>query len=684
MTDSPLDAVSSAEAPVTPGEAPGMAPSLPDNPQFVANLAAFETHSPELHAQLSRLTEPLSELVLLPGGGVDMSLQGQLFYGADAIEFTETQLKTYLAKPLRLFFNEPDPVAIEGVSGDFCRDLCARMEAEGIDLDRESVGQSSQFTIVFGVGLGFQIEPLIRRTDCRVLLLVEPTLENIFHSMSVVDWAGIFVEAKENGREIVFIVKDDVEATVTAARDFIRSRNPALLDGIYVYPHYRNTVLEAAQERFQRELFLHLSGLGFFEDELRMMANACSNLGQKETMVVNRQMPVHDTPVFILGSGPSIDKDLDFIKENRDRAILMSIGTGLRGLLAHGIKPDYHVELENEFTTAYTTGLVAEEFDISGITLVSSYATQKQVTDKFDEVFFYFRERTSSSMLFGDGIKHISPAGPTVANTAIASVIRFGFKNVYLFGVDMGSKDRDLYHSSGSVYGRGVLDEFELPHTPIPGNFGGTAFAENILIWSRHSLENMLRAHPYVHCINCSDGARIAHAVPKLTRTLELMGKPLDRDGTKQQIREDISVFSEGRRRQSWYLPLRASEVRVAIDAAYDCLDRAAAKDDPGLEWVHEMATFLRYDMSHERRVALSFLYGSVLLILGCSWWYDRRLAEADRRADFRRIVIAEVRRSFERMDKRLQQLYQEVDGYFNGDVDVIEAPRETTWVDRG
>ena len=78
----------------------------------------------------------------------------------------------------------------------------------------------------------------------------------------------------------------------------------------------------------------------------------------------------------------------------------------------------------------------------------------------------------------------------------------------------MGSKDQSLYHSSGSVYGKGVLDEPELPSTPIPGNFGGTAYAENILIWSRHSLENMLGAHGYVECTNCSDGARIEHCDP--------------------------------------------------------------------------------------------------------------------------------------------------------------------------
>ena len=421
MMDSSLEAIDGTEVDATPG----VEPSLPDNPLFVANLVAFATYASDLHAQLSRLTDPASALVLLPGGGVDMSLQGQLFYGADAVEGTESQLQAFLANPRRLYFGEPDPEKISGEAGEFCIRLCAQMKADGFAFDQNTVGTDSYFTIVFGAGLSLHIEPLIAHTDCRVLLIVEPTLENIFHSLSVVDWAEIFAEADKNGREIIFIVKDDVEGIIATARNAIRGRNPALLDGIYVYPHYGNTVLEAARARFERDLFLNLSGLGFFEDELRMMANTCANLGREQTMVINRQMPVHDTPLFILGSGPSIDKDLEFIKENRDRAVLMSIGTGLRGLLANGIKPDYHVELENEFNTAYIIRLVAEEFDLSGITLIGSYSIQKRVADQFDETFFYFRERTSSTMLFGDGVQQITPAGPTVANTAMATAIRF-------------------------------------------------------------------------------------------------------------------------------------------------------------------------------------------------------------------------------------------------------------------
>ncbi|MHA1564502.1 MAG: motility associated factor glycosyltransferase family protein [Alphaproteobacteria bacterium] len=679
MIESSLDAIDSAET----AAAPIVEPSLPDTPLFVANLVAFATYAPDLHAQLARMTSPASKLILLPGGGVDMSLQGQLFYGADAIEGTEAQLQAFLANPRRLYFGEPDPMNLAGAAGEFCKSLCAQMKADGIEIDRATVGTDAHFTIVFGAGLGFHIEPLIAHTDCRVLLIIEPTLENIFHSLSVVDWAEIFAEAHKSGREILFIIKDDVEGIITTARNAIRARNPALLDGIYVYWHYSNSVLEAARERFERDLFLNLSGLGFFEDELRMMANACANLGQEQTMVINRQMPVHETPLFILGSGPSIDKDLDFIKENRDRAVLMSIGTGLRGLLAKGIKPDYHVELENEFNTAYIVGLVAEEFDVSGITLIGSYSIQKKVVDQFDEAFFYFRERASSTMLFGDGFQQISPAGPTVANTAMATAIRFGFKNIYLFGVDMGSKDQSLYHCSGSVYGEGVLDEPELPHIPIPGNFGGTAYAENILIWSRHSLENMLGAHGYVRCINCSDGARMKNATPALARTIEL-SEEVDHEVVKQQIRSGVSVLSEGRRRQSWYLPLRGSEMRVVIDAAYDCLDRAAAKADPDLDWVHELASSLRYEAGTARSAALSFFYGSVLLMLGSSWWYDRRLVDANQRVSFRKTVIVELRKTLEYMDKRVGQLYQEIEDYFNGEIEIIEAPHEQEWPDRG
>ena len=65
----------------------------------------------------------------------------------------------------------------------------------------------------------------------------------------------------------------------------------------------------------------------------------------------------------------------------------------------------------------------------------------------------------------------------------------------------LATVDQGDYHSRHSVYGDGSFKEVlgEQPRVPVPGNFGGTAYAEGILDWSRQMLENFVRFCPHIH-----------------------------------------------------------------------------------------------------------------------------------------------------------------------------------------
>ena len=109
-------------------------------------------------------------------------------------------------------------------------------------------------------------------------------------------------------------------------------------------------------------------------------------------------------------------------------------------LLNHGIRPDFHVELENGVGTLEMMAATAEAHDLSGITLIASVTVQPAMVPYFDKCIHFFRERVSSTELFSGPFSILQPAGPTVANTALICGIRMGFRELYLFGVDMGSK----------------------------------------------------------------------------------------------------------------------------------------------------------------------------------------------------------------------------------------------------
>ncbi|MDH3738288.1 MAG: DUF115 domain-containing protein, partial [Alphaproteobacteria bacterium] len=351
-------------------------PAADSSAFFADNLAAFREFAPQLHARLAQVRTLHSRLFIDEDGEIDIALGDRRLYGEDAVAFTQRQVDTYITGPERRFIETLAFDGMDGLEGRYKRALSSAIEDAKVDLASRRVDPSSHFTIVFGLGLGFHIDPLIAFTGCAEIIVVEPSFENLYHSLSVIDWRALFEQAAQAECAIHLVFDKDQDAIASHLRSLIRLGNPALIDGVYIYQHYGSSLLTEAHQAFNRDFSLHILGLGFFEDELLMMANAVGNLRKEKVRVLTAQQLPRPEPVFICGSGPSIDADLQVIAAQRDRAIVVSMGSGLRTLLAHGIRPDMHVETENQPENAANIERAAAEFGLSGITLLGAATVQ--------------------------------------------------------------------------------------------------------------------------------------------------------------------------------------------------------------------------------------------------------------------------------------------------------------------
>ena len=628
---------------------------------FQANLEAFKRWAPRLHGRLAAVKAPNSQLVVDPAGRVDMSFLGQGFYRGDATADTTKQIDRYFAKPQRQTISEPNPDNLAGSCGDLCIALTDRLAEEGIAYDGANAPEDSEFLLVFGVGLGLHVEPLIERTAPRLVVLIEPNLEFIYHSLFVVDWQAVLEAAEVAGRKISFVVEREPTAIANKVAQTLRANNPALLDGLYLYSHYPSVILEQAKDRIRQHMFLALAGLGFFEDELVMTRNAAANLARAPVGILSDYHAVRPESVFIVGSGPSVQADLDFIAAHAGRAVVISIGTGLRVLLNRGIRPDFHVELENALPTVRHLSEIAATFGLEGITLIASATVQPAVPEMFEDRILFFREVVSSSALFGGFFQILKPAGPTVANTALIAAIRLGFREIYAFGVDMGSKAEGRFHADGSVYSTGLIDDYATATLSFPGNFGGQASGEAILNWSRSVLENVLVSHRSVRLYNCSDGVRIAGARPKVARAIELPADAIDGAALKRNIAGALRVFTAKLLQDMWDGDTRLAEVEAVFDRLEAALLAAGDDPDQGIGWIHELFEIVGR-AGEESAVTKAYLTGTTLLIIGCVRWYDRRLSDAGARTRYREIAAQLVLETFRDLRRQLSELIGETD----------------------
>ncbi|NNE84245.1 MAG: motility associated factor glycosyltransferase family protein [Alphaproteobacteria bacterium] len=645
-----------------------------ESPFFAANMAAFREHAPQLHARLAQVRATHSRLFIDENGEIDIILGDLRFYSEDAVAYTQRQIDAYFEAPKRRFIDDLLFDGEVGLESRYKLALSAVLEAESVNLAERRVDQASHFTIVLGLGLGLHLDPLIAYTSCVELIIVEPNFDNLYHSLFVIDWCALFEQAALDGRAIHVVIEKDQASISSHLRKLISLGNPALIDGLYVYQHYESGLLKETHQAFHRELSLHIQGLGFFEDELVMMANAVGNLKKQNIRILSSQQLPREEPVFICGSGPSIDGDLDVIAAQRDRAIVVSIGSGLRTLLAHDIRPDMHVETENHPTNAANIERAAAEFGLSGIILLGAVTVQPIVTELFDEVFLYFRDSQVPSAIFGEGIDKMGTSGPTVANAALVTLTHLGFREIYLFGVDMGSRQADHYHSANTYIGIGENEEWAgSARLPVPANFGGQAHTETILGWSRSAVEHVLKNNKGIHCVNCSDGARIAGTIPMLPWVLDLQNQPVDNSQIMDEIRGKMSIFPLELTQRIWHeseLAPVTKEIFAKIDTM---LASAAALDDPDLKWVYDLYDLLVEAKANSAAIG-AYLFGTTCMTIGSFWWFDGRIEDAQIRRRFRGIAAQELRALYSDMERRLSILISDVGDCITGQITTINS----------
>ena len=136
------------------------------------------------------------------------------------------------------------------------------------------------FSFVFGLGLGDFLYDLITKTGAKVVVVIEPNPDFLHYAAQVVDWAPILnLTASSQACDIRFITSSELTTAVAATmKSIIRVTCPPAWDGAMFYRHYDNGLLSRIWKDFNRAASsTAMLGLGFFEDELRMVSQTAEN-----------------------------------------------------------------------------------------------------------------------------------------------------------------------------------------------------------------------------------------------------------------------------------------------------------------------------------------------------------------------------------------------------------------------
>jgi hypothetical protein len=127
---------------------------------------------------------------------------------------------------------------------------------------------------------------------------------------------------------------------------------------------------------------------------------------------------------------------------------------------------------------------------------------------------------------------------PTVSNCGIAFASALGFKDVYLFGIDLGFPEGEKHHSKLSTYynikesAKKSIKMIKQDFTNAPtvaGNFGGKVITNSLYLTSVQQAEMALKINKRMHCFNTSNGVFIKGADPLHVKDISLKNKSFNK-----------------------------------------------------------------------------------------------------------------------------------------------------------
>ncbi|MGE5545704.1 MAG: 6-hydroxymethylpterin diphosphokinase MptE-like protein [Solirubrobacterales bacterium] len=523
---------------------------------YERNLSAFAARFPLIHSQIIAITEPVSEIVFDQGEAVDIDIRAGRLYGGDGCSSARAQAEDFIAHPVQTGYNIPTTCLSDSMlTRRLHQALVNSMADHRVDELSPRPVTRTGFAFVLGCGLGHHLPVLVEKLDAPHIVVCEAFVEFLRASLHAIDWAQLIERCDEKGKTLHIVCANSPARMLNGIGAVMTEVGPMFLDGSYFLQHYGFWLYDEVHRLLVNELPRQMVARGYYEDERKMLRNAATNLHRQTFHLQEGEYRLcHDAPAFLVGAGPSIDQDIETIRKWRDHAVLFSSGSALQVLLRNGIIPDYHTELENTYSVYEKLAHILEDNAhlfpdgvFRGIKLIASATLNPNSMPLFDDITLFFRDSSCSTLAFAGRHRILRGAAPTVANTSLTAAVHMGFREIYMFGFDCGWRDETAHHTKDSIYY--TSDTFKtdkmINEYTLPGNFGGTMGSSMIFDWSRSMLEEALAAFCPT-AFNCSDGALINGAVPKVGESIDLSARPIDRAAVLKRIHDDNRFFRAG------------------------------------------------------------------------------------------------------------------------------------------
>lgn len=355
---------------------------------------------------------------------------------------------------------------------------------------------------LFGMGLGYELKEMIKVNSNTRYFIIEPDDEIFKLLVENEDIKYLF-----NNNNIYFI-QDNVFENIVSFFEQMVYTDKTINIKFLILPAYKTMYkdLTSKLNDYLKE-FLNRIRINIRTVNLSNRAWCQSFIANlkylKETIPVSKlKNTFKDKPAIIVAAGPSLNYNLEKLKELQDKVIIAAVGTGMQILEKNGIKAslvgaiDVWKSEENLFDNLCINSNIPLFFSSHTAYKIPGILNGPKFTMTTGHMDLYISE----SLNWGENEFF---TGPSIANTMAYNLSKLGCNPIIFLGQDLCYSD-DKWYAEGAInnteFSKDYFEENGFVRTRNRNN--DEVYTINTFLAMKTSLEHCIKLYPHLTYLN--------------------------------------------------------------------------------------------------------------------------------------------------------------------------------------
>ena len=300
-----------------------------------------------------------------------------------------------------------------------------------------------------GVSLGLHIAQVHKELKCKVYFICEPDLELFRLSL----FTTAYNEIAQNS-DLIFSIGDSDLNFQEKCDLFLNKRYMLNYNIKYnLFSLRAARLIKLFQTAVTAQSFITYSYPRCFMASQRPLGYSVDKFNFLDVSIdQKRTSDLSNNPVLVLGAGPSLLKNIQWLKDNQNKFMIITVASNIKLLYKHSIKPDIIIQIDEVKETNLKLFVDVDMDFFSQSLVILSSIIHPEIIKKYEKNTKFIIQAIATYYNDLDKLFSLS-----IGEVSYAFSLLYGSKSVYLLGLDFSldpitNQSHSKYHFSNSKH----------------------------------------------------------------------------------------------------------------------------------------------------------------------------------------------------------------------------------------